>query len=151
RLILTVVTIGLVSLLTAAELALPTVFHLKTPPQNFKSPFNFSFTIHPIVFHGNAVVAMIVIPLVLVGLTAFFRYTDIGIAIRASAESADRASLLGVPVKRVNTVVWVLATLLAFIGLFLRAGVVGLPIGTALGLSLLVRALAAAVIGRMEK
>src|SRR5205814_6626406 len=109
------------------------------------------FPINPIVCHGNAVVAMIIIPLVLIGLTAFFRYTDIGIAIRASAESADRASLLGVPVKRVNTVVWVLATLLAFIGLFLRAGVVGLPIGGALGLAILARALGAAVIGRRER
>ena len=42
--------------------------------------------------------------------------TDVGIAIRASAERADRAALLGVPVKRLQTVVWVVAALLAFIG-----------------------------------
>jgi len=94
---------------------------------------------------------MVTIPLVIVGLTLFFRYTDIGIAVRASAESADRASLLGVPVKNLNTIVWMLASTLATIALILRAGVVGLPIGSALGLPILVRALAAAVIGRMEK
>ena len=151
RLILTVVTIGLATVLTGAELGLPRAFHITTPPQHFSSPFDFSFRINPIVFRGNDVLAMITVLCVIVGLAAFFRYTNIGIAVRASAESADRASLLGVPVKRVNTVVWVLATLLASIGLFMRAGVIGLPIGSALGLPILVRALAAAVIGRMEK
>ena len=151
RLILTVVTIGLATLLTGAELGLPKAFNVTTPPQNVPSPFNFTFTIRPIVFHGNDVLAMVTVPLVIVALIAFFRYTNIGIAVRASAESADRAALLGVPVKRVNTVVWVAATLLATIALFLRAGVVGLPIGSALGLPILLRALAAAVIGRMER
>src|SRR5262249_42111249 len=40
---------------------------------------------------------------------------------------------------------------LATVGVLLRAGVVGLPIGSALGLSVLLRTLAAAVIGRMER
>jgi branched-chain amino acid transport system permease protein len=94
---------------------------------------------------------MITVAVVIVALAAFFRYTHIGIAVRASAESADRASLLGVPVKRINTIVWIMATVLASIGLFLRAGVIGLPIGSALGLPILLRAFAAAVIGRMER
>ena len=94
---------------------------------------------------------MLVVPVVIAALTAFFRYTNIGIAVRASAESADRAALLGVPVKRIQTIVWVVASVLAYIAMFLRAGIVGLPIGSVLGPTILVRALAAAVIGRMEK
>ena len=43
------------------------------------------------------------------------------------------------------------ASLLATVALILRAGVVGLPIGSALGLSVLLRTLAAAAIGRMER
>ena len=151
RLILTVVTIGLATVLTAGELALPSAFHVHTPPQNFASPFNFSFTIKPIVFHGNDILAMVTVPVAIAALAAFFRYTHIGIAVRASAESADRAALLGVPVRRINTVVWVIATVLATVALIMRAGVVGLPIGSALGLPILLQALAAAVIGRMEK
>jgi branched-chain amino acid transport system permease protein len=151
RLILTVVTIGLVTFFAFIEIALPRAFGVDSPPQHFASPFDFSFTINPIVFRGNDILAMVTIPIVIVGLAAFFRYTHIGIAVRAAAESADRAALLGVPVKRVNTIVWVLATLLASVALFLRAGVVGLPIGSALGLPILLRALAAAVIGRMER
>jgi branched-chain amino acid transport system permease protein len=71
--------------------------------------------------------------------------------VRASAESSDRAALLGVPVKRIQTIVWIVAAVLATISVFLRAGVVGLPIGSVLGPTILVRALAAAVIGRMER
>ena len=39
--------------------------------------------------------------------------------------------------------------MLAFLALFLRAGMIGLPIGSALSLDFLVRALAALIIGRM--
>ncbi len=151
RLILTVVTIGVSQILAGAATALPRAFGLTTPPQNFPSPFSFSFTVGNVVFHGNQVIAMIAIPVVIVALVAFFRYTNVGIAIRASADSADRAALLGVPVKRIQTVVWVVATVLAFIAVFLRAGIVGLPLGSVLGPTILVRALAAAVVGRMER
>ena len=46
---------------------------------------------------------------------------------------------------------WAIAALLAFLAVFLRAGIVGLSLGTVLGPSLLLPALAAAVIGRMER
>ena len=151
RLVLTVVTIGLSLLLAGGGVLLPRAFHIRTPPQSFPSPFNFSFGIGQTIFHGNDVVAMIAVPAVIIGLAAFFRFTNIGIAVRASAENSDRAFLLGVPVKSIQTVVWVMATVLAFVAMFLRAGIVGLPIGTVLGPSILVRALAASVIGRMEK
>ena len=50
------------------------------------------------------------LPALIVGaLTAFFRFTDIGIAVRASAENADRATLLGISVKRLSTIVWIIA------------------------------------------
>ena len=83
-------------------------------------------------------------------LFAFLRYTNMGIAMRASASSADRASLLGVNVGRVHNLAWVIATLIATIGMILRAGFLGLPLGSAFGPQILLRALAAAVIGRME-
>jgi len=58
--------------------------------------------------------------------------------------------LLGVPVRRVNVVVWVLAAALSAIAALLRVPIVGLSLGTVLGPGLLLRALAAAAIGRME-
>ncbi len=77
------------------------------------------------------------------------RYTNIGIAIRASAERSDRASLLGVPVKRLQTVVWAMAALLSFIGVFLQAGILGLPVVTTLDLSVLLASLAALMLGKL--
>lgn len=151
RLVLTVVTIGIAQVLTFVEIGMPQIFHAKVAPQSFPSPFNWHFTIRPITFQGNDILAIVAVPLVLVGLAYFLNRTHTGVAIRACAESSDRASLLGVPVKRVNLVVWAVAALLATVGVLLRAGVVGLPIGTALGLSVLLRTLAAAAIGRMER
>ena len=79
------------------------------------------------------------------------RFTSIGIALRASSESADRAGMLGVNVGFTHNVAWMIAALLAAISLIMRATLVGLPFGPALGPSLLLRALTAAVIARMER
>jgi branched-chain amino acid transport system permease protein len=151
RLVLTVVTIGLSQLLGGLGLLLPQAFDITTPPQNFPSPFDVTFRIGRTVFSGNDVIAMIAVVVLIAALGAFFKYTNIGIAVRATAEGAERASLLGVPVKRIETIVWVVATVLATTGVFLRAGVVGLPFGQLVGPAVLLRALAAAVIGRMER
>lgn len=151
RLVLTVVTLAVSLLLAAGGILLPRAFDIQTPPQSFPSPFDFSFAIGQTIFRGNDVVAMLAVPLVILALMAFFRFTNIGIAVRGSAENADRAFLLGIPVKRIQTIVWIVATVLATLAVFLRAGIVGLPIGRLLGPAILTRALAAAVMARMER
>ena len=150
RLILTVATIGIAQLLVFGEIGLPRAFGASVAPQSFPSPFNFSFHIGVVRFQGNDVLAIVAAPLAIAALAWFLNRTHTGVAVRACAENADRASLLGVPVRRVNMVVWAVAGLLATVGVILRAGVVGLPIGSALGLSVLLRTLTAAVLGRME-
>jgi branched-chain amino acid transport system permease protein len=150
RLILTVATIGLAQVLAAGGLLLPQWFHLQVPPQNYPSPFHAGLTIGGTTFHGNDMIAMAVVPVLFVALALVLRRTTIGTVIRASADDPDRASLLGINVHAVRTGVWVIATVLSTLALFLRAGVVGLPIGTVLGPGVLLRALAACVIGRME-
>ncbi|MDP1877516.1 MAG: ATP-binding cassette domain-containing protein, partial [Actinomycetota bacterium] len=150
RLILTVATIGLSQVLAGLGLVLPRFFNFTTPPQDYPSPLNLHFTIDPITFEGADVLAILAVPAAIIALTWLLRSTDVGMAIRASAESADRAAMLGVPVDRVRMLVWVIAAVLATIAMVLRAGIIGLPIGSVLGPAILVRALAAAVIGRME-
>ena len=86
----------------------------------------------------------------LVALAPFFRFSAVGVAVRATAENADRASLLGIPVRRLQSVVWGLAALLAFIAIFLRIGFAQ-TIGEVLDPTILLSALGAAVIGRMER
>src|SRR6476661_1878707 len=90
RLILTVATIGLAQILGAAQLALPSlVNHNLKALETFRTPFHFSFIIGPIVFRGDHVLVMIVLPLLLGGLGWFFSRSDLGIAVRAAADSNE--------------------------------------------------------------
>ena len=148
RLVLTVATIGIAQLCDALALLLPRLFDLRDIPQ--PEPIDFTFEWHPVVFNGGHLMIVVVVPLVVVGLALFFRRSRVGVAVRAAAESSDRASLLGIPVRRINTLVWVLAAGLAGLATVLRLPIQGVPIGSVLGPVLLFRALAAAVIGRME-
>ncbi|MGI8793267.1 MAG: ATP-binding cassette domain-containing protein [Acidimicrobiales bacterium] len=150
RLILTVATIGIAQVFAFMELGLPQLFDYDVVPQP-PVPFEFRLKWSPVVFNGGHLLILLVVPVVVVGLGAFFRYTRVGVAVRASAESADRAALLGIPVKRIQTIVWVLAAGLSGLGVLLRLPIQGVSIGAVLGPSLLLRALAAAVIGRMER
>jgi branched-chain amino acid transport system permease protein len=150
RLLLTVATLGLTQLLAAAAILLPKAFgqpRLLAP--RLDPPFHARVEIDGVIFNGNDVQAMIVVPVAVIALGLFLKSSAVGVAIRASADSADRASLLGVPVKRLQTVVWVVASLLAFTAIYLRAGLVGLPVTSALSFGVLLRALAALLIGRL--
>ena len=152
RLILTVATIGLSQVLVGAALYLPEAFDETALQQSrLEAPFTIRFELAGTIFNANDVIAMVVIPVAFIALTLWLRRSTTGIAVRAGAERADRAATLGIPVRRLHTIVWVIATVLAFVGMFLRAGAVGLPIGSVLGPVFLLQALAAVVIGRMDR
>ncbi len=157
RLILVVVTIGISQLLAFVALFLPRWI---APPGGNKggfiskvdTPFNdIQFVrLGARSFSGDYPFAVVVVGLLVVGLAAFFKYTRIGIALRASAENADRAALLGIPVRRVGTVAWILAGAFAAVTIFLRSTLVGVPVDGTLGPVVLLYALAAAVIAKMD-
>jgi len=150
RLLLTVATIGVAQLLAFFALILPTWFDESVVPQNFETPFSrFRFTIDPVVFDGNHLLVIAVVAAVMAGLAWFLNSTSYGTAILASAENMERAELCGIPVARLSTLVWVIAAVLSAAAAILQAPIVGLPIGTLVGPALLLRGLAAAVIGRM--
>jgi branched-chain amino acid transport system permease protein len=150
RLVLTVATIGLAQLLTGAAFLLPQAFG-----QDFGSklpqPFGFEQEIGGTNFRAHDILTVIIVPLAIAGLALFLQRSTLGIAIIGAAERPDRAAGLGIPVKRLHTVVWAVAGVLAFLAMYLRAGVVGLPIGQALPIDFLVQALAAAVFGRFTR
>src|SRR2546427_7201154 len=151
RLILTVATIGLSQVLIGAGLFLAQAFGQDFQTNRLDPPFSVKFQVGSTIFNGNDVIAMVTIPIAFIALAAWLRLSNIGVAVRASAERADRAATLGIPVRRLHTIVWTVATVLAFLGMWLRAGAVGLPIGSVLGPTFLLQALAAVVIGRMER
>ena len=152
RLVLSVATIGLGLIFAGVQFFLPKWLGGKfVDPAPPRTPFSsIHFAVGNYRMDANALVILFWVAVVVIGLTLFFKLTDIGIAVRGSAENADRAALLGIPVKRVSTVVWMLAAALSSLSIFLRIPVVGLPIGVFIGPTILLYGLAAAVIARME-
>ena len=149
RLQLTVATIGIAQLLQVIELVLPKALNFDTVPQP-PQPFTWKYEWFPATFTGGHLLILIVVPIAAAGLALFLRRSRFGIGIRAAAESSDRAALLGVPTRRLNTMVWMLAAGLSGLAVLLRMPINGVAVGALFDLSLLLRALAAAVIGRME-
>jgi branched-chain amino acid transport system permease protein len=153
RLIVAVATIGIAEILAGFAIVVSLLFGQQPSGRTFAAPFHASFTVRPVLFHADAVLAMIIVPAVMVGLALFFRYTDFGIAIRAAAENGDRANLLGIPIHYLYIGVWAIAGVLSAIAVMMRVSVLGFSSFTSVtgaGNSLLLRTLAAAVIARME-
>jgi branched-chain amino acid transport system permease protein len=155
RLIVAVATIGLSQILTALGFLIPTWWKAKvqTGSETFATPFNFNFTIFPVRFIGDHVLAILVVLAVLIALALFLRLSDYGVAMRAAPENAERAQLLGLPVGRLATISWSLAGLLSALAVILRVPLLGFSTFAGVagaGPSLLLRTLAAAVIGRMQ-
>lgn len=151
RLLLTVATIGVAQVLGGVQIALPGLFENLGPLNAFEAPLDMSFRLGPLVFHGDHVVAMMVVPLVLAGLAWFLYRSDIGVAIRAAADSSERALLLGIPVRRLSLITWLLAAALSGVASMLSTPILGRNLGVPAGPGLLLVPLTAAVIGRMER
>ncbi len=143
RLVLTVATIGITQLLAVGALLMPRLWGQRPTSQRIPAPFDATVTIGTFVLDANDLLALVAAPLAMAAVAFFLDRTRLGIAIRATAERSDRAAMLGIPVSRLATLTWVVASLLSFIALFLRAGILGVPWGTAIGATALVPAIAA--------
>jgi branched-chain amino acid transport system permease protein len=151
RLIVTVATIGLLQLLGAAQIGLPHVVdHSLSPMASFAFPLHLNFSLDPTVFSADDLVALVVVPVVALALWWFFSRTDTGLAVRAAADSGERALLLGIPVRRLNRTVWLLAAGLSGIGAVLAVPITQSTVGVASGPEDLLAPLAAAVLARFE-
>lgn len=161
RMVMMVATIGISQLFVVLSVLVPRWWGKNLASERIPSPIDWKLTLSTswppwrpdsskFILGGNDIIAMIVAPLALLFVGWFLNRSRLGTAIRASAERSDRAAMLGIPVSRLNTVVWMLAAVLAFLALFLRSGITGVPLGYAEGLPTFLIALAALVIGRME-
>jgi branched-chain amino acid transport system permease protein len=156
RLILTLATIGIAQFLGFFEVGLSLAGWVRGDAavqgsaSRIVTPFSDARAeIGSVNFSGDHLVTVLLVLVLALGLGAFFRYTNIGMAVRASAENADRAALMGIPVRRVRTIVWVIAGLLSGVGVFQRSILIGsLPAGLT-GATTLLYGLAPAVIARM--
>jgi branched-chain amino acid transport system permease protein len=152
RLILTLATIGIAQFLGFFEDIMPEwVGGFRRARVYFETPWrDNATTIGDVRFTLDHLITVILVVGLTVALAIFFKFTRTGMAVRASAENSERAALLGVPVRRIATIVWMIAALLSAIGVFQRTAVTGtLPSGLA-GTSTLLFALVPAVVARME-
>jgi ABC-type branched-subunit amino acid transport system ATPase component/ABC-type branched-subunit amino acid transport system permease subunit len=151
RLIVMVATIGLAQLLGFVQLKVPTWLNGPSLVGSVTTPLTAHHVfIFPVLFDGNDLLIAIVVPVVLVALGWFLLKTDAGIAVRSIADNNDRARLLGIPVKRLSTLVWVIAGALAGLTVILSAPSQGLTITAFAGPTLVLPALVAAVVAGME-
>jgi branched-chain amino acid transport system permease protein len=98
--------------------------------------------------NGTQLMGLALGVLVTVSMSAFLRFTKIGIAMRSLANHREITAMLGVPVRRVEAAAW--------LGSGVLSGATGLLLATLFGLDyagltfLVVASLAAALIGRLE-
>ncbi len=102
-------------------------------------------------FDANDLVAVIVSFACLAAVWAWFTRSDIGVAVQATGDRRDRASMLGIPVGRLQSVTWVVAGVLSFVSIFFQATILGLPLDPTYGLTALVTALAALALGNFTE
>ena len=151
RLIVMVVTIGLAQLFGGIQLLVPGWLGGPSIVGGVTTPLSSHHVlIFPVLFNGNDLLIAIVVPVVLVALGWFLLRTDAGVAVRSVADNSDRARLLGIPVRRLSTLVWVIAGLLAGLTSILSTPSAGITIAAGAGPTLILPALAAAIIAGME-
>jgi len=98
----------------------------------------------------RAYMAMLVFgPLVVIGLIVFLRKSRYGLALRAAAAAPDTARMAGVFSARMSSLAWVLAGALSAFTAIVTQPSLGFTGAQSFGPPLLLRALAAAAIGRM--
>jgi branched-chain amino acid transport system permease protein len=152
RLILTVATIGLSQALVVLSLLIPRIWG-ETPISSaaITFPWHATWHLNPVVLNANDLVAVVVSVACLAGVTVWFTKSDIGIAVQAAGDRRDRASMLGIPVGRLQSVTWVVAGVLSFVSVFFQAAILGLPLDPTYGLTALVTALAALALGNFTE
>jgi ABC-type branched-subunit amino acid transport system ATPase component/ABC-type branched-subunit amino acid transport system permease subunit len=148
RLMSMVATLGAASLLLGLEAVVSAQARtgsLYPQPPGFPSFTLGSLPLTP------AYTAMIVFsPLAVAAVTAFLRYSRYGLAIRAAAANPDAARLASVPVGRMSTLTWSIAGALSALTAILLFPTQSFLSAEAFGPDLMLRALAAAVIARMN-
>ncbi len=147
RVILFVATLGAAQLIFLFQFLLPGLDSFG----RFPTPFESTWEVGGVLVRSEHVLILVLVPVMTLALAFFLERTRSGTAVRASAANPDAARTSAIYVKRMSTLVWILAGLLATVTAVLVAPLRGATTvaSVALGPALLLRALAAALVGRM--
>lgn len=152
RLLLFVATLGLTQLIQLLQLRLPIPDDVSNNA-TYPTLLSGKWEILGVTITGPMVTIMIAAPLLMVGLTWLLQHSKFGRQVRATADNSPSAQLAGISIRAVSTKVWALAGLLAVIAALLIAPVQGgniAVVSSALGPTLLLLSLTAAMFGRMR-
>ena len=84
------------------------------------------FHVHDITITGPQLLAIIVVPIITLGLWWLLGHTRFGEAVRATATNADLARLTGISPKLMSTAIWTIAGFLSAVSVILYATAAGL-------------------------
>src|SRR6185503_17274219 len=142
-------TIGVAQVILLLQLQLPII----DTNLAFPTPWTDIYTVNDnFTIRGEQIVVLVAVPVIVTILAFLLQRTRFGLAVRSAADNPSGASLSGVRVKAVSTQVWVLAGTLAAVSALIAAPVLNQrtsDIQVALGPDLLLRGLAAALVGGM--
>ena len=143
-----VATLGLAQLLSIFALVVnPSASATKLFPS---PPFLPQFYVGALRVTRAYMAVVILAPILVIGLAWFLARTHTGRSMRAAAANPDAARLAGVSAGRMSTLAWAIAGVVAAFTAILVLPTQGFVSAQFLGPGLLLRALAAAVIARME-
>jgi branched-chain amino acid transport system permease protein len=92
-----------------------------TDTYTFPTPFaEGTFKIGEVIFAEQQVAVIVMTAALVAALYAFFRYSKLGVAMQATSQNQLAAAYMGIPVRRVNMMIWGLsAGVAAFAGILL--------------------------------
>lgn len=142
RITVAVATIAMLSLFIVLELKM-----FGTSPRLLDAPIRgFGPRIFEVFVSPMQILSLALVLVIGLGLAAFLRFTDFGLAVVASAQDQEAVRFLGIRLSRVSMFTWGLAATLSAIAALLIQPTVGVISPSAFG-GIFVKALAAALIG----
>lgn len=152
RLLLFVATLGLTQVIQLLQLRLP-IADEEATSVTYPVLISGTWDVAGITVTGPQLTVLLIVPALMVFLGWLVHRSVFGMQVRATADNFSAAQLAGIGVRRVSTMVWALAGLLAALSTLLIAPLQGGSLGVvqnALGPKLLLLSLTAAMIGRMR-
>ncbi len=152
RLTASIATIGLAQLLGGLATRIPLWLGAFSEPGAFTTPLTrHGLTVGAVVITGDQLVAALAALTALGLVTGALYGTTYGTAARGIADNLDRARLLSLPTRQISSVIWVVAGGFAALTTVLAAPSVGVSSTAAATPQLLMPALAAAVLARLDR
>lgn len=106
------------------------------------------YPVGDVLINWTQIIALALGVVITLGTAAFLRRTGLGTAMRALANDREITAALGVPVRRVEAITWVVSGALAGVAGLLLSNLIGLDAATLT--FLVISSLAAALIGRLR-